>query len=1205
MARPLARTFISYSRKDGARAAKCLRWWLIKHHLSIWQDLVALRGGRDWWSQIEDALRSKALQHFILVVTPGALASQVVRREIRLARQEGKTVCPVKGSGLTDLGQVPRWIGHIYDLKIDEQRTALITLLQAESLQERVPMMAPEPPPDFVQRPREFDALKAQLCDAKGDSVAAITTAALRGAGGYGKTTLAKKLAHDPDIQDIYFDGILWAELGEKPDRLLSTLSDLITMLTGEPPALETINAAAAKLGEALGDRRILMVVDDAWREQDLRPFLQGGRNTVRLVTTRIDSVLPATAVRQHVDAMQPREAVNLLSAGLPAGDVSRERANLARLAARLGEWAQLLKIVNGSLRDLVVRAHEPLSVAIAGLNKRLDARGLVDAFDPRDETDRDKAVARIISVGLERFTNAERALFGELGVFPEDAEIPVGVAERLWAAAGGLADFETEDLLRRLFDLSLLLDLDLGQRFFRLHDTTRGFLQSQAGREGVVEQHRRLLAALDPVPSEHSDARARRYYYLSLAHHLAEAGERKTLDALLLDPGWLKAKLAVTGNPYALFADYQQYGASEAQKLVGRTLRLISGVCMRDERQLLPQLVGRLAGLDCIVATGFVEEARRLVPRPAIVPIRPSLTPPGEAETDRLEGHSGSVDALCQLWNGQLASGSRDSTIRLWDVATGAEAASPKKCAEAATALCQLRDEPFDGWLASGSDDGTIWLWDMTSDAKAVPVRGHAGKVAALCQLRDGRLVSGSHDKTIRMWNLKIRAEATPPKKCADAITALCELSDGRLASGSRDKTIRVWDVETEAEDAFKGHEDEVTALCQLRDGRLVSGSHDRTIRLWDLNTRVEAIPPKKYADAITALCELSDGRLASGSDDKTIRVWDVSTGTETALKGHGDSVTALYLLTDGRLASASGADDKTIRIWDATRTQTVRHPTLSVCLLPDGRLATGSTDGAIRLWDGTSAAEITLPQIHTASIEALCLLADGRLASGSYDGTIVLWDVKSRVVDTVIKYSPGFLTALCELADKRLASGHYNGTIRLWDISRGAETDNQNYRGAAVTALCLLPDGRLVSGSSARTIGIWNVSTGKIEHLEVHDDSCNALCLLRDGRLASGHFDGAIRLWDVSTGTGEPAKVHTKHLKGHTRSVHALCVLPDGRLASGSRDKTIRLWDVSKGAEVARLDAEAPVRALAAVASKVIVAGDESSLHWLQVVD
>ena len=76
-------------------------------------------------------------------------------------------------------------------------------------------MMAPEPPADFVQRPTEFDALKRKLLDAKGDAVA--ITAALRGAGGYGKTTLAKALAHDPDIEDAYFDGILWAGLAKSP----------------------------------------------------------------------------------------------------------------------------------------------------------------------------------------------------------------------------------------------------------------------------------------------------------------------------------------------------------------------------------------------------------------------------------------------------------------------------------------------------------------------------------------------------------------------------------------------------------------------------------------------------------------------------------------------------------------------------------------------------------------------------------------------------------------------------------------------------------------------------------------------------------------------------------------------------------------------------------------------------------------------------
>jgi hypothetical protein len=350
-----ARVFVSYSRQDGEAFAGELRKKLLQKDLLVWQDIVALEGGRDWWSQIEETIRSPALQHFVLVVTPAALASPVVRREIRLARQEGKTVSPVKGPGLGELGNLPRWLGQVFDLDLSEHFTTLIRVLKDQSRQKRVPMMAPEPPPDFVQRPKEFNALKAQLLNAKGDAVAAIT-AAFHGAGGYGKTTLAKALAHDPDIQDAYFDGILWASLGEKPNARQVVL-DQIVVLTGERPDVATLDAAAGKLAEALGDRRILMIVDDAWREQDLKPFLQGGPNCVRLVTTRIDSVLPEKALRQKVDAMQAGEALRLLSAGLPQEQVAREVAGLTKLAARLGEWAQLLKMVNGSCATKSSRA--------------------------------------------------------------------------------------------------------------------------------------------------------------------------------------------------------------------------------------------------------------------------------------------------------------------------------------------------------------------------------------------------------------------------------------------------------------------------------------------------------------------------------------------------------------------------------------------------------------------------------------------------------------------------------------------------------------------------------------------------------------------------------------------------------------------------------------------------------------------------------
>ncbi len=602
-------------------------------------------------------------------------------------------------------------------------------MLRGPSTQARVARIAPEPPADFVARPVEFDALKRRLIDAKGDSVA--ITAALRGAGGYGKTVLAKALAHDPEIADAYFDGTLWAVLGEKADNLLATVSDLITRLTGTPPQLETLNAAASALGDALGKRRILLVVDDVWREQDLRPFLEGGPNTTRLITTRDDRVLPGKAITQPVDEMRKDEALLLLIIELPAEQVIGLHDEFIALAARLGEWPQLLGIINGFLRR-AVKNRQPLAQAVAGVNQRLTDKGL-RAFDAAKETDRTRTIAYTIRVSLDPLDAESQARFGELGIFPEDIDVPVGVVARLWNETGGIDSYLVEDLLIELAGLSLLQGLDLDRRTLRLHDNVR----EEAG-DALAAQNGRLVRALQGGGTFEDDAGSRRYYYLHLPWHLHEADDSDALHRLLLDPAWLTEKLAATGSAQALVADYDQHAAREAHHLIGRTLRLTAGICARDPRQLMPQLIGRLMGTQVPEVSTFLGAARGRLTGPTLLPQSRSLTPPG-AESARLEGHTYWVSALCVLPDGRLASGSGDNTIRVWDVKTGAESARLEGHTDWVRALRVLPG----GRLASGSGDSTIRVWEVKTAGEICRLEVDA-LVFCLEALPDGRLVAG-----------------------------------------------------------------------------------------------------------------------------------------------------------------------------------------------------------------------------------------------------------------------------------------------------------------------------------------------------------------------------------------------------------------------------------------------------------------------------
>jgi hypothetical protein len=141
---------------------------------------------------------------------------------------------------------------------------------------------------------------------------------------------------------------------------------------------------------------------------------------------------------------------------------------------------------------------------------------------------------------------------------------------------------------------------------------------------------------------------------------------------------------------------------------LAGAMVEKLIEVVLGDG-QLLVQLADRLRRIETAGLQGFAEKARMLIPKPAIIPFQPSLTPPG-AETARLEGHAAWVTSLCLLADGRLVSGSQDNTIRLWDMAMGAETACLEGHTSSVRALCVLPD----GRLASGSGDNTIRLWDV-----------------------------------------------------------------------------------------------------------------------------------------------------------------------------------------------------------------------------------------------------------------------------------------------------------------------------------------------------------------------------------------------------------------------------------------------------------------------------------------------------------
>jgi WD40 repeat protein len=211
---------------------------------------------------------------------------------------------------------------------------------------------------------------------------------------------------------------------------------------------------------------------------------------------------------------------------------------------------------------------------------------------------------------------------------------------------------------------------------------------------------------------------------------------------------------------------------------------------------------------------------------------LTPSPSPARRGEIPPFPCREGGLGGL-----GQLASGSWDKTIRLWDVETGEEICTLKGHQLQVSAVAFSPNGQF---LASASFDRTAKLWDLSSGSPQVryTFTGHARSVLAVAFSPDSSmLATAGDDNTIWLWNCASGQAIRTILGHSRSVAAVAFSLDGEtLISGSWDSTVKLWQVHTGEEIAtLAGHTDAVCALAVSPLGAIVaSGSKDKTIKLW-----------------------------------------------------------------------------------------------------------------------------------------------------------------------------------------------------------------------------------------------------------------------------------------------------------------------------------------------------------------------------------
>lgn len=216
--------------------------------------------------------------------------------------------------------------------------------------------------------------------------------------------------------------------------------------------------------------------------------------------------------------------------------------------------------------------------------------------------------------------------------------------------------------------------------------------------------------------------------------------------------------------------------------------------------------------------------------------------------------------------------------------------------------------------WFATGSNDTSIKIWDLASGRLKLTLSGHVMTVRDLkVSSRHPYMFSASEDKLTKCWDLERNTVIRSFHGHLSGVhTVDIHPTLDVIATAGRDSVIRLWDIRSRSEIlVLAGHRNTINAVkCLPVDPQIVSCSADATIRLWDIvagksmkvlthhkrNVRSMAFHPSEFSFSTGSTDDIRSWKLPEGqlltnfNSEGTGIVNSLSVNTEDVLFAGGD---------------------------------------------------------------------------------------------------------------------------------------------------------------------------------------------------------------------------------------------------------------------------------------------------------------------------
>jgi tetratricopeptide (TPR) repeat protein len=350
------------------------------------------------------------------------------------------------------------------------------------------PFQAPPLRPDlYLGRESFLSDLKQQLLAGR--------NIALYSSPGMGKTLIATKLAHDPQVREKYPDGVLWAKLGDHPDvsSILRTWGEALKIANEMDWYVDLDRERAGKLiRQALQRPGMLLVVDDAWQSDVVKALKLGGPKCVHIVTTYLMSVAldfdPRGAVT--VPGLSESDGLTLFASRAPRA-VEDKEDEARELVKKLADSPFALSLIANYYGNQDPGHSTDLKELYGHIVKEKQAIGAERASllfykGPRDEMQTPASLLAAISWCFAHLSDREKNVLEAFSSFPPKPNSFSHAAARDIAA-------EDQEGIKMLLDKGLLERTALDR--YSLHRSVSDFLKRRSHARTDNTPERRMVS--------------------------------------------------------------------------------------------------------------------------------------------------------------------------------------------------------------------------------------------------------------------------------------------------------------------------------------------------------------------------------------------------------------------------------------------------------------------------------------------------------------------------------------------------------------------------------------------------------------------------------------------------------------------------------------------------------------------------------------